>query len=97
MPHDPRIRLTGHIDVPANRLDVVARALPDHIALTRAEAGCLSFEVAPDPAIAGRFTVTELFTGRAAFDAHQTRTRASRWARITDGIPRSYSIEEIEA
>ncbi len=92
----PRIRLTGHIDVPADRLAAVTDALPTHIKLTRAEPGCLSFEVTPDPAIRGRFNVAELFEDRAAFDAHQTRANASDWATITNGIPRSYEIKEIQ-
>jgi len=87
------IKQSGYIDVPATRLAAVSDALPKHIALTRAEAGCLSFEVTPDAAHAGRFQVAELFVDRAAFDAHQTRTKASEWAKITDGIPRSYQIE----
>ena len=90
------IKLTGYIDVPADRLEAVTAALPDHIALTRAEPGCLSFEVTPDPAQHGRFTVAERFTDRAAFDAHQARAGASPWAEITAGIPRHYQVEEVE-
>lgn len=89
------IRLTGYIDVPADRLAAVATALPDHIALTRAEPGCLSFDVTPDPTHPGRFTVAERFTDRAAFDAHQDRAGASPWAEITAGIARTYQVEEI--
>lgn len=91
----PRIRLTGHIDVPAERLEAVTAALPAHIALTRNEPGCLSFEVTPDPTTPGRFTVAETFTDHLAFEAHQTRTQASPWAEITGGLPRSYQIEEL--
>ncbi|MFY0660848.1 MAG: antibiotic biosynthesis monooxygenase [Shimia sp.] len=89
------IKLTGYIDVPADRLTAVTEALPKHIALTRAEAGCLSFEVTPDAAHPGRFQVAELFVDRAAFDAHQSRTKMSDWAKTTDGIPRSYQIENL--
>ncbi|MCP4209793.1 MAG: antibiotic biosynthesis monooxygenase [Shimia sp.] len=89
------IKLTGYIDVPADRLAAVSEALPKHIALTRAEAGCLSFEVTPHAAHAGRFQVTELFVDRAAFDAHQARAKASEWAKTTDGIPRTYEIEDL--
>ncbi|WP_294227074.1 antibiotic biosynthesis monooxygenase [uncultured Shimia sp.] len=89
------IKLTGYIDVPADRLKAVVEALPDHIALTRAETGCLSFEVTPDATHQGRFQVAELFVDRAAFDAHQTRTKASDWAKVTNGIPRQYEIEDI--
>lgn len=89
------IRLTGHIQVPADRLTAVRSALADHIHLTRAEPGNLTFSVIEHPTIAGRFDVAETFVDRAAFDAHQTRAAQSDWAKITQGIPRDYQIEEI--
>ena len=92
----PRLRLSGHIDVPADRLEAVAAALPDHIRLTRAEPGCLSFQVTPDSSHPGRFQVDELFTDRAAFDAHQARAGATHWARITAGIPRHYVVTDVD-
>ena len=56
----------------------VRRHLPEHVALTRAEPGCLRFEVEPteDPLV---WTVSELFVDRAAFEAHQARIRSSPW------------------
>ncbi len=89
------IKLTGYIDVPADRLDAVSRALPHHVALTRAEPGCLSFDVTPDVSVPGRFQVAELFTDQKAFDAHQTRTKSSEWATVTADIPRTYQIEDL--
>ena len=90
-----KIRLTGYIDVPADRLEEVQVALTEHIRLTHAEAGCVSFEVTPDAAHQGRFNVAEVFIDQTAFDMHQTRTAASDWARISKGLPRSYKIEKI--
>jgi len=92
-----RIRLTGHIDVPADRLEAVEAALPEHIRRTHAEPGNLEFDVRPDPNVPGRFLVSELFVDQAAFDAHQSRAKASVWATVTTGIPRTYAIEEIES
>jgi len=93
---DPiQIRLTGHIDVPDDRLAAVTAALPEHIRLTRAEAGCLAFEVMPVAGRPGRFVVHELFASRAAFEAHQARIAASDWGRVSAGIPRDYVIEEV--
>jgi len=89
------IRLTGYIDVPADRLDAVSKALPRHVALTRAEPGCLSFDVTPDDSVPGRFQVAELFTDQKAFDAHQTRTKSSEWATVIADIPRTYQIEDL--
>lgn len=69
----------------------VRAALDTHIALTRAETGCLAFEVvqSDDPMV---WTVSERFTDAAAFEAHQTRAAASDWAHKTQGIARDYRI-----
>ncbi|MCB1336465.1 MAG: antibiotic biosynthesis monooxygenase [Maritimibacter sp.] len=91
----PKIRLTGHIDVPPERRAAVAAGLPDHIRLTHAESGCLSFEVTEDPDVDGRWRVAEIFASRADFDAHQVRTAASPWAGISAGLERVYRIEEL--
>ena len=90
-----RIRLTGYIDVPPDRRADIAAALPEHIRTTRAEPGCLSFDVDPDPAVAGRYTVSELFASRADFEEHQRRIVASAWGRISDGIARHYDMAEV--
>ena len=88
--------LTGHIDVPPERMDAVRAALPAHIALTRAESGCVRFEVTEDAGTPGRFRVEEAFTDAAAFHAHQSRTAPSGWARVTDGIAREYSVTGLD-
>jgi len=85
-----KFSLKGHIDVPADRLADVAAALPAHIVATHAEAGCISFEVMPCDRVSGRFLVSEVFTNQAAFDAHQTRTKASIWAEKSAHIARDF-------
>jgi len=60
------------------------------LSLSRAETGNISFCVKPCPNTKGRFIVEETFTDQAAFDFHQTRTAASRWATISKDIPRKY-------
>ncbi len=87
-----RVCLTGYIDVPAERMEAIQTALRAHIALTRAEPGCLSFDVNPCPNVKYRFLVSEVFVDQQAFDAHQIRARASDWAKVSDGIAREYSI-----
>ncbi|WP_238991834.1 putative quinol monooxygenase [Gemmobacter caeruleus] len=73
---------------------VVLAHVADHIALTRAEPGCLSFDIAEtdDPMT---FEVMESFRDRAAFDAHQARTRDSAWFAATRHILRDFRIEEV--
>lgn len=70
----------------------VRDAIDEHIHLTRAEPGCISFKVMPtdDPLV---WEVAEEFTDPAAFEAHQTRASASQWAARTAGITRDYTVK----
>ena len=89
------IALTGQlICTTEEEVATVRRFLPDHIRLTLAETGCLSFSVTEtaDPMV---WQVEERFTDRAAFDAHQTRTKTSPWFAATGRIARRYQITEL--
>jgi quinol monooxygenase YgiN len=87
------VRLTGRL-VCRNEgeAQLVHEHLPRHVALTRAEPGCLSFEVTPtsDPLI---WQVEERFADEDGFAAHQDRVADSEWGRRTRGIERRYTIE----
>lgn len=74
--------------------DRVAALLPEHIRLTRAEPGCLAFEVVRSMADPVRFAVREIYSGSADFEAHQARVAASPWGRSTKGIPRDYMLTD---
>ncbi|HQU69349.1 MAG TPA: antibiotic biosynthesis monooxygenase [Albidovulum sp.] len=91
----PRVALNGFLICRSlEEADRVSHLLPNHIRLTRAEPGCLKFEVFRSQADPVRFAVSELFRDRASFDAHQARTSDTIWARATKGIPREYRITE---
>lgn len=88
------ITLTGTlICTTLQDVDIVARHLPDHIRLSRAEPGCLWFKVdqSADPLI---WTLDEGFVDAAAFAAHQARTRASAWWQATGHIARDFVMGE---
>jgi quinol monooxygenase YgiN len=89
------IHVTGYLTcaTPADAALVTA-LLPTHIRLSRAEPGCLTFNVDPtsDPLV---WHLDETFTDRAAFKAHQARTRASDWFSATAHIAREFQLVEI--
>lgn len=90
------LELTGRLICEnADEARIVTRHLPRHIERTRAEAGCLLFEVVQteDPHI---WTVAERFVDQAAFDAHQARVRSSGWGRATAMITRDYTLVQGE-
>ncbi|WOD08582.1 hypothetical protein [Marinomonas sp. GJ51-6] len=43
-----KIKLSGYIEVPREDLEAVEGELPNHIALTHQEAGCITFTVTQD-------------------------------------------------
>ena len=86
------IRLTGTLTCTPEEGATGHAALPEHIRLSRAEPGCIAFDVSETAP--GVFTVAERFADRAAFDAHQTRTRASAWWQATGHMPRSFTLAE---
>lgn len=84
--------LSGYLDVPDSDIALVEAHLPTHICLSRAEDGCVSFDVYVDPTNPNRFWVEEEFTTQAAFDAHQARVKASEWGQATAHLTRRYEI-----
>ncbi len=64
--------------------------LEEHIALTRAEPGCLKFEVTEDPNDRNKFHVSEIFDSEEAFDAHQERAKASEWGQVSAPLERRF-------
>jgi quinol monooxygenase YgiN len=88
------IHLTGRLICASHaQARAVVMGLPDHLRLTRAEAGCLFFDVTPtdDPLI---WLVEERFADHAAFAAHQARAADSDWGAQTAGITRDYAVTE---
>lgn len=76
----------------ADEAAAVLAHLPGHVALTRAEPGCLRFDVVrtEDPLV---WQVDERFDGPESFRLHQDRVAASEWGRATAGIERRYTVD----
>lgn len=90
------VELVGHlVCAHEEQLRVVQRHVALHIELTRAEPGCVRFDVeqTDDPLV---WAVSETFVDQAAFDAHQARAATSDWGRATAGIKRDYVISRGE-
>lgn len=90
------VTLSGRlICADAAQAGIVRDHLADHIRLTMAEPGCISFavEATSDPLV---WQVDERFVGADAFAAHQERVRASAWGVATAGIRREYRISGLE-
>ena len=88
------IRLHGQLICKRqDEVQAVRNHLSLHLSLTRAEPGCLLFEVTEtdDPMV---WEVREAFRDHASFDAHQARTRDSVWFAATKEIKRDFRLDE---
>lgn len=84
----------GTIHCPSSELEAMRPLIDEHVRLSRAEPGCLCFDISPsrhDPEI---FTVTEEFVDRDAFAAHTARTRASDWWEKSQHLIRNIHIHD---
>ncbi|MFD1797544.1 antibiotic biosynthesis monooxygenase [Paracoccus aurantiacus] len=71
----------------AAEMRIALEHLPDHVALSRAEPGCMFFaaEQSDDPAI---WLIEELYADEAALNAHKARLASSEWSRISAALKR---------
>lgn len=91
-----KVTLSGFIKVSAEDLESVKQHLSSHIALTRREPGCLSFDVTQRESDPSLFDVYEEFLDATAFRSHQTRVAASDWGNITKNIERHYEVTGLD-
>ena len=85
--------LTGYMDrIPREQAYNFRQLLAEHKALSLAETGCLRFEISGDFARKKWFYIVEVFEDPTAYEAHQNRTRASKWFERTIGLRRHYNV-----
>ena len=87
----PMMALTGRLICEnAAQMVTALTLLPDHVTASRAEPGCLRFDLrqADEPGI---WELSELFTDADAFAAHQTRTGGSAWGQQSGDIKRDFA------
>ena len=92
----PLVAMEGRlICADAAQMMVALSLLPDHVGLSRAEAGCLRFDLwqDDDPLI---WHLSELFASEEAFAAHQARTKTSEWGSGSGDIRRDFQRSHVE-
>ena len=71
--------IIGTIRLPAERLDEARPAMQRMILGSRAEPGCIDYSYAQDVLDAGLIHVTEVWSDRAALDAHFRSPHIADW------------------
>lgn len=84
--------LTGTLRCAPDEIEAVLSLVPTHQRLSRAEPGCLDFDLWQDELDPRTFHVSEVFRSKRDFDAHQDRTESSDWGRVTAHMDRDFSV-----
>ena len=88
-----KVILQGTVNIPKEDLDKVIDALPQHIANTKSEKGCIVFNVGQDKNNKYILQVYEEFIDEIAFRLHQKRVADSEWGALTARCTRHYTID----
>ena len=89
------IALSGTLICQPEDLAMVQTMLPEHIRLSRAEPGCVMFQVVADRCDPCRFLLAERYVDAAALEFHRARGRASAWGQATSHIPRDIHVADL--
>jgi quinol monooxygenase YgiN len=89
------VTLTGFIELPPAERPLLLPLLAEHVRLTRAEPGCLAFEITESAERPGWYAVSEHFRDAAAFEAHQARAAASPWGEATRHLRRDFHRKDL--
>lgn len=74
--------LTAFIEVALADRPAIAAALPNVVAATRAEDGCLEYGCYEDTQAAGRYAFVERWRDQAALDAHLRSPHMAAWMQV---------------
>jgi quinol monooxygenase YgiN len=92
-----KVILEGYIVVSESDLINLKEHLDEHIKLTRAENGCIVFNVEQRNGKELIFDVYEEFSDKEAYYFHQERLKASPWYKATRKVEKHYDVSGLEA
>ena len=92
-----KVILEGYIVVSESDLINLKEHLDEHIKLTRAENGCIVFNVEQRNGKELIFDVYEEFSDKEAYYFHQERLKASPWYKATRKVERHYDVSGLES
>ena len=92
-----KVIVEGYIVASESDLINLKEHLDEHIKLTRAENGCIVFNVEQRNGKELIFDVYEEFSDKEAYYFHQERLKASPWYKATRKVERHYDVSGLEA
>lgn len=86
--------LAGHVIAPEANLEAILQELPGHRDATRAEPGCLRFDVFQDLEDKCKLHVFEVFKSEKDFRLHKKRMQGTAWVKASQNLEKFYTVSK---
>lgn len=90
-----KLTITGNVLVKDGHIDVVKAELEKLIPITRAEAGCLQYDLHQDNENPNYFLFYENWESRALWQAHMQADHLAAYMAATEGMVEKFWIHEL--
>lgn len=89
------LTLVAHIHAAPENTDAVFAALQALVAPTRAEAGCIGYDLHTDNNDPAHFVFYECWTDKAAMDQHMATPHIAAFRAATQGMIAKFTLDEL--
>lgn len=89
------LTIVARIDAASGKEDLIRRELEKLVPITRAEAGCLQYDLHEDNAKPGAFLFFENWENRDLWQAHMNAPHLAAYLAATEGAVAQFSITEM--
>lgn len=90
-----QLTIVANIVAKADKVELVKAELIKLIAITRAEEGCLNYDLHQDNENPAHFTFYENWTSRELWQTHMGNTHLAEYMTATEGAVESFTLNEM--
>ena len=90
-----KLTIVAHIRAKSNQIDLVKAELLKLIEITRAEAGCLNYDLHQDNDNPAVFLFYENWESRELWQQHMSNTHLVAYLKATEGSVASFTLNEM--
>ena len=91
----PKLTIVANIKAKSDKIDLVKAELLKLIAITRAEAGCISYDLHQDNENPAHFLFFENWESRELWQAHINAQHLQDYLAATDGVVEVFTVNEM--
>ncbi len=90
-----KLTIVANIQAHPDKIDMVKAELERLISITRAEEGCIQYDLHQDNENSARFLFYENWESRELWQAHMNATHLAEYRKATEGAVAEFSIHEM--